>query len=66
MVIGAWNYPVQLTLQPVTGAIASGNCVVIKPSEVAPATADIIEKLVKKYLDSDTVQVVKLAIFVSF
>ena len=57
--MGAWNYPVQLTLQPVTGAIASGNCVVIKPSEVAPATADVIEKLVKKYLDSDTVQVVK-------
>ena len=59
LVMGAWNYPVQLTLQPVTGAIASGNCVVIKPSEVAPATADVIEKLVKKYLDSSTVQVVK-------
>ena len=55
--MGAWNYPVQLTLQPVTGAIASGNCVVIKPSEVAPATANVIEKLVKKYLDSDNLLV---------
>ena len=48
LVMGAWNYPVQLSLQPVTGAIASGNCVVIKPSELASATAKVIEKLIKK------------------
>ena len=48
LVMGAWNYPVQLSLQPVTGAIASGNCVVIKPSELAPASAKIMEKLIKK------------------
>lgn len=51
LVIGAWNYPLQLTLLPVTGAIAAGNCVVIKPSEVSPATAKIIAELIPKYLD---------------
>jgi len=59
LVMGAWNYPVQLSLQPLTGAIASGNCVVIKPSELAPSTANVMEKLVTQYLDSATVQVVK-------
>ena len=48
LVMGAWNYPIQLSLQPVTGAVASGNCVVIKPSELASATAKVIENLVKK------------------
>ena len=48
LVMGAWNYPVQLALQPVTGAIASGNCVVIKPSELAPSTAIVMENLVTK------------------
>lgn len=48
--MGAWNYPLQLTLLPVVGAIAAGNSVVIKPSEIAPATAKIIAELVPKYL----------------
>lgn len=58
LIIGPWNYPAQLTLIPLAGAIASGNCVVIKPSELAPATAKTIENLVKKYLDPATIQVV--------
>ena len=51
LVIGAWNYPVQLTLLPISGAIAAGNCVIIKPSEVSPASAKVIAELVPKYLD---------------
>lgn len=51
LVMGAWNYPLQLTLLPVVGAIAAGNCVVIKPSEIAPATAKIIAELIPKYLN---------------
>lgn len=51
LVMGAWNYPLHLSLAPVAGAIAAGNCVVIKPSEVAPATADLLAELVPKYLD---------------
>ncbi|XP_065206988.1 aldehyde dehydrogenase, dimeric NADP-preferring-like isoform X2 [Planococcus citri] len=57
LVVGAWNYPIQLTLLPVTGAIAAGNCVIIKPSEVSPATAKIIAELIPKYLDQDCFQV---------
>ncbi|KAL3273301.1 hypothetical protein HHI36_014754 [Cryptolaemus montrouzieri] len=53
LIIGAWNYPLQLTLSPLTAAIASGNCAIVKPSEVAPATAKVIAELLPKYLDSN-------------
>lgn len=52
LIIGAWNYPLQLTLLPVAGAIAAGNCVVIKPSEVASASAKLIAETIPKYLDN--------------
>lgn len=58
LVIGAWNYPLQLTLCPLIGAIAAGNCAVLKPSEHAPATAKVIEELVPKYLDPECFMVV--------
>jgi len=45
-VISPWNYPFQLSLIPLVGAIAGGNCVLLKPSEWAPATAGVIEKIV--------------------
>jgi acyl-CoA reductase-like NAD-dependent aldehyde dehydrogenase len=51
LIMGAWNYPLQLTLLPLVGAIAAGNCVVIKPSEVSPASASLVAKLIPKYLD---------------
>jgi aldehyde dehydrogenase (NAD+) len=46
LIIGPWNYPLQLLFTPLTGAIAAGNCVVLKPSEFAPATAAVMQKLV--------------------
>lgn len=52
LVIGAWNYPLQLTMAPVAGAIAAGNCVIIKPSEVAPASAKFMAETIPKYLDN--------------
>lgn len=58
LVMGAWNYPAQLTLIPAAGAIAAGNTVVMKPSDVSPATAKVIETLVPKYLDNDCFPVV--------
>ncbi|XP_049293046.1 aldehyde dehydrogenase family 3 member B1 isoform X4 [Anopheles funestus] len=58
LVIGAWNYPLQLTLVPVAAAIAAGNCVVIKPSEVAPASAKFIADVLPKYLSQDCYRVV--------
>ena len=57
LVIGAWNYPIQLTLVPVSSAIAAGNTVIIKPSELAPATAEYIARTVPKYLDKECYQV---------
>ncbi|CAD5120807.1 DgyrCDS9365 [Dimorphilus gyrociliatus] len=59
LIMGAWNYPFQLALMPAVGAIAAGNCVVLKPSEVSPATAFVVEKLCRKYLDNDTFQIVQ-------
>jgi acyl-CoA reductase-like NAD-dependent aldehyde dehydrogenase len=51
LVMGSWNYPIQLTLLPVVGAIAAGNCVIIKPSPMSPASADLVASLIPKYLD---------------
>ncbi len=45
-IIGPWNYPVQLLLTPLVGAIAAGNCVVLKPSEMAPATSAALRKII--------------------
>lgn len=49
LIIGAWNYPLQLLMAPLVGAIAAGNCVVLKPSEHAPATAAIIKQLIREF-----------------
>jgi aldehyde dehydrogenase (NAD+) len=51
LVLGAWNYPVYLTLPFTAVAIAAGNCVVAKPSEFAPHSSRVIKKLYDKYLD---------------
>ena len=59
LVIGAWNYPVQLSLAGMSAAITAGNCVVIKPSEMAPATSALLARLVPKYMDPDCVKVVE-------
>lgn len=59
LVMGAWNYPLQLTMLPVAGAIAAGNTVVIKPSELAPATAKFLAEYVPKYLDNECYQVIR-------
>lgn len=45
LVISAWNYPVYTALPPVAAAIAAGNCVILKPSELAPYTSKVLVKL---------------------
>ncbi len=62
LIIGAWNYPLQLTLAGAAAAIAAGNCVVLKPSELAPATSAATARLVPQYLDSDCIKVVEGAV----
>ncbi|XP_049601713.1 aldehyde dehydrogenase family 3 member B1 [Syngnathus scovelli] len=58
LIIGAWNYPLQLVLSPMVGAIAAGNCVIIKPSEVSAAADRLIAELIPKYLSQDCYAVV--------
>lgn len=59
LVIAPWNYPVQLCLAPLLGALAAGNAVVVKPSEIAPATSRLLARLVPRYLDRSAVHVVE-------
>ncbi len=48
LILGPWNYPVLLLLSPLVSAIAAGNCVVLKPSELAPRTAEVIGTLLRE------------------
>ncbi len=59
LIIGPWNYPLQLLLIPLVGAIAGGNCAVIKPSELSPATAALIEKIMAEIFSSDYILTVQ-------
>ena len=59
LVIAPWNYPLMLALSPVVGALAAGNAVVIKPSELAPATSALIGRLVPEVLDRRAVAVIE-------
>jgi aldehyde dehydrogenase (NAD+) len=58
LILGPWNYPVQLLLAPLASAIAAGNCAVLKPSELAPRTAEVIATLVRETFTADFVSVV--------
>ncbi len=59
LIIGAWNYPVNLLLAPLVGAIAGGNGAVLKPSEIPAETAKLISELIPRYLDPDLFAVVQ-------
>uniref|UniRef100_A0A2N9FGQ1 Aldehyde dehydrogenase n=1 Tax=Fagus sylvatica TaxID=28930 RepID=A0A2N9FGQ1_FAGSY len=62
LVISPWNYPLLLSLDPIIGAIAAGNAVVLKPSEIAPATSSLLAKLVGEYMDNSLIRVVEGAV----
>jgi aldehyde dehydrogenase (NAD+) len=51
LIIGPWNYPMDLVIEPLVGAIAAGNCAVLKPSEVAPATSEVVCSMVRETFD---------------
>ncbi len=59
LVIAPWNYPVQLLLSPLLGALAAGNAVVAKPSELAPATSAALARWLPRYLDPTAVAVIE-------
>jgi len=58
-IIAPWNYPFQLIITPLIGAIAAGNCAVLKPSELSPSTAQVIQDMIDEYFQEDYVCVVQ-------
>ncbi|MCH5149772.1 MAG: aldehyde dehydrogenase [Spirochaetales bacterium] len=58
LILSPWNYPVQLALMPLVGAIAAGNCAVIKPSEDSPASSKIVAEIIKSCFEPEFVDVV--------
>lgn len=59
LIIAPWNYPFQLMIGPLIGAIAGGNCAVLKPSEFTPHTSAVIEKIISETFDKDYITVVQ-------
>jgi len=59
VIVAPWNYPAQLSLSPLIAAVAGGNCVVLKPSEHAPATAALLAEVVAAVFDPGHVTVVQ-------
>ena len=59
LVIGPWNYPLQLTLNPALGAIAAGNTAILKPSEIAPHTSRLLSEIINNNFDSDFFRVIE-------
>ena len=59
LIIGPWNYPFQLMMSPLVGAIAAGNCAILKPSEYAPEMSKLVTELVRSTFDRDYIAVVE-------
>ncbi len=58
LIMAPWNYPFQLTLVPMIGAISAGNTVVVKPSEISSHTAQVIEKIISETFNKEYIQVI--------
>lgn len=65
LIIGAWNYPLQLTLNPLVGALAAGNCAVIKPSEISAETSRVVAEMIQKNFAPEYLTVVEGGVEVS-
>ena len=59
LIIAPWNYPIQLLIEPLAAALAAGNCVLAKPSELAPACSSALARLLPRYVDPEAVIVVE-------
>ncbi|MCC6231837.1 MAG: aldehyde dehydrogenase family protein [Verrucomicrobiales bacterium] len=59
LILGPWNYPVQLLLSPLVGALAAGCCAILKPSEYAPHTAAVIARMIRATFTEEQVTVVE-------
>ncbi len=56
LIISPWNYPLQLLMMPLVGAMAAGNCVVLKSSEFAPATSAVMKQMIEENFDKNYIQ----------
>lgn len=59
LIIAPWNYPLLLCLTPLIGALAAGNCAVVKPSELAPATSKAVADMIEEYFSPEYIAVVQ-------
>lgn len=59
LIVGAWNYPFHLVIAPLVGAIAAGNCAILKPSEVAASTSHLLADIISQYFNPDFITVVE-------
>ncbi len=59
LIMGPWNYPFHLIFAPLVGAIAAGNCAVVKPSEFTPHTSSLIKELGEKYFPANFISVIE-------
>lgn len=59
LIIGPWNYPLQLLLSPLVAALSAGNCAVLKPSELAPHTSAALKKMVEETFAPEVVQLIE-------
>ncbi|MBD2364129.1 aldehyde dehydrogenase [Anabaena minutissima FACHB-250] len=59
LIISPWNYPFQLTISPLVGAIAAGNCTIIKPSELAPHTSNLLAEIISNAFPQEYITVVE-------
>lgn len=59
LVISAWNYPFQLAINPLIGAISAGNCCIVKPSELSPNTSILLSEMIKECFEEEYCAVVE-------
>lgn len=65
LIIGPWNYPFSLIISPLVGAIAGGNCCILKPSEIAPATSKVLTQLISDTYDPNYISIIEGGVEVS-
>ena len=59
LIMSPWNYPFQLTIAPLIGAIAGGNCAVVKPSAYSPCTSSVINRIISSCFDKEYIAVIE-------
>lgn len=65
LIIGAWNYPLQLVISPLIGAIAAGNCAIIKPSEISVNSSRVVSEILRKTFEPAYINVVEGGVEIS-